>query len=149
MIRVSVMAKDSFVVQAIASILAEAIAPHMLQLTYLEPRMTYEAIRHPRSVFIDVQEGEFRNETVSVPELIGADNPLLVIIISLKSRNIHLFQSYQLTSPAMEYVVDLVKDISMANLNRKVGDDVSGSALRKTALLPSFQAFVEPLAGNP
>lgn len=119
MIRVLVMAKDSFLVQAIASILAEEIGPHVLRLTYLEPRTTYEVIRDPRSVLIDVDEGQFRNETVTVPDRIREDSPLLMIMISLKSRNLHIFESYQLANPGMEYVVNLVSDFSRTYLRKK------------------------------
>lgn len=119
MIRVLVMAKDSFLVQAIASILAEEIGPHVLRLTYLEPRTTYEVIRDPRSVLIDVDEGQSRNETVTVPDRIREDSPLLMIMISLKSRNLHIFESYQLANPGMEYVVNLVSDFSRTYLRKK------------------------------
>lgn len=119
MIRVLVMAKDSFLVQAIASILAEEIGPHVLRLTYLEPRTTYEVIRDPRSVLIDVDEGQSRNETVTVPDRIREDSPLLMIMISLKSRNLHIFESYQLANPGMEYVVNLVRDFSRTYLRKK------------------------------
>lgn len=119
MIRVLVMAKDSFLVQAIASILTEEIGPHVLRLTYLEPRTTYEVIRDPRSVLIDVDEGQSRNETVTVPDRIREDSPLLMIMISLKSRNLHIFESYQLANPGMEYVVNLVRDFSRTYLRKK------------------------------
>jgi len=119
MIRVSVMAEDSLVVQAIAAILAQVIVPNVLQLTYLEPCMIYEAIRDPRSVLISVDEGQFRNETATMPDLIRTDSPLLVIMISLKSQNIHVFENYQLANPGMEHVVDLVRDLSRTYLKGK------------------------------
>lgn len=119
MIRVVVMAKDSFLVKAIASILAAEIGPNVLQLTYLEPHNTYEVIRDPRSIFINVDEGQSRNETVTVPDQIRKDIPLLVIMISLKSRNLHIFESYQLANPGMEYVVNLVSEFSRTYLRKK------------------------------
>jgi hypothetical protein len=119
MIRVAVMAKDSLLVRAIASILAAEIGPNVLRLTYLEPSTSYEVIRDHRSVLINVDEGEFRNETVAVPDPIRDDGPLLVIMISLKSRNIHIFESYPLANPEMEHVVDLVRDFSGTYLRNK------------------------------
>jgi len=117
--RVMVMAKDSFLVQAIASILAAEIGPDVLQLTYLEPSTIYEDIRDHRSVLINVDEERFRNETVTVLDLIRDDSPLLVIMIALKSRNIHIFESYQLANPEMENVINLVRDFSRTYLRKK------------------------------
>jgi hypothetical protein len=128
MIRVSVMAKDSLIVQAIASILAAEIVPNVLQLTYLEPRTTYEVIRDHRSVLIHVDEGEFRNETGTVLELIRVDGPLLVILISLKSRNIQIFESYSLLNPGREHVVNLVRDFSQ-NYLRKTNEEILAWAI--------------------
>ena len=117
--RVMVMAKDSFLVQAIASILAAEIGPNVLRLTYLEPSTIYEDIRDHRSVLINVDEERFRNETVTVLDLIQDDSPLLVIMIALKSRNIHIFESYQLANPEMENVINLVRDFSRTYLRKK------------------------------
>jgi|SRR5688500_11110541 len=117
--RVMVMAKDSFLVQAIASILAAEIGPNVLRLTYLEPSTIYEDIRDHRSILINVDEGESRNETVTVLDLIRDDRPLLVIMISLKSRNIHTFKSYHFANLGIEHVVNLVRDFSRIYLRNK------------------------------
>lgn len=131
MIRVSVMAKDSFLVQAIASILAAEIGPNVLRLTYLEPSTIYEVIRDHRSVLINVDDGEVRNETITVLDLIRDDSPLLVLMISLRSRNIHIFESYPLANPEMEHVVNLVRDFSGTYLRNKNEEAVTWAMQKK------------------
>jgi hypothetical protein len=119
MIRVSVMANDSILVDKIAAILAREIRLDVLQLTYRQPRNIYEAIRDHRSVVILIDEGDSDIESISVSDPKRVDCPLLVIKISLKSRNIHIFESYRLGRPGIEQVVRLVRDFCRTLLRKR------------------------------
>jgi hypothetical protein len=121
MIRVMVMAKDTILVQAIASILAAEIGPNVLHLTYLEPRTTYEVIRDHRSMVIVIDEGASENDSSEMPDSFREAGPLLVIKASLKTRNILIDQSYQLVGIGSEQVTNLVKDFCGTHL-RKNGE---------------------------
>jgi hypothetical protein len=64
-----------------------------------------------------------------------------VIKFSLKSRNIHVFESYQLNNPKVERVIDLVRDFGRANLKKKVYEKVNHYAGPKNTLLPPLPFY--------
>jgi len=84
------------------------------------------------------------NETIKVTDLFREEISLLVIKLSLKSRNIFVYESYQLNNPRIERVIHLVRDFGRANLKKKA-DNVNISDLRKANTAP-FQVDVDPLA---
>lgn len=120
MIRVLVMANNSLLVDAIASILAVEIGPDVLQLRYRLPRNIYETLRDPRSVLVVVDEGESESDSIKVPESFRNESPLLMIKASLKTMNIELFKGYQLPGPGIEQVIELVRDFIRTYLRKKM-----------------------------
>jgi len=141
MIRVLVMANDSVLADSIASILSEEIDLDIVRLTRRE---LGKGDRY--SVVIIVDEGESENETIKVTDLFREEISLLVIKLSLKSRNIFVYESYQLNNPRIERVVNLVRDFGRANLKKKVEGDVSLSALQRMAMAPPVQVYADPWA---
>jgi hypothetical protein len=139
MIRVLVMANDSVLADSIASILSEEIDLDIVRLTHRE---LGKGDRY--SVVIIVDEDELENETIKVTDLFREEISLLVIKLSLKSRNIFVYESYQLNNPRIERVIHLVRDFGRANLKKKA-DNVNISDLRKANTAP-FQVDVDPLA---
>jgi hypothetical protein len=120
MIRVLVMANDSLLADAIASTLAAEIDLDVVRVTRRE---LGKGDRH--SVVIVVDEGEVEDESIKATNLFRDEITLLLIKLSLKSRNIHVFESYQLNNPEMERVIDLVRDFGRANLKKKVYEAVN------------------------
>jgi hypothetical protein len=113
--RVSVMANDAVLVDAIASILAVEISPDVLQLTYRLPGSVYESIPDRRSMVIVIDEGESEIKFLKGFDSVAA-LPLLVIKADLKTMNIDIHESYQLMSPAAELVTHLVRQFRRRHL---------------------------------
>jgi hypothetical protein len=116
MIRASVMANDSMVVDAIAALLAKEIAVDVLQLTYSLSHNMNEYIRDHNSVLIMIDDGETSNALQPAPRSDQKDGPLLLMEASLKVINLHIYHGYQLTGPRMEQVTNLVRDFSRSYL---------------------------------
>jgi hypothetical protein len=130
------MANDSLMADAIASTLAEEIDLDVVRVTRRE---LGKGDRH--SVVIVVDEGEVEDESIKAINLFRDEITLLLIKLSLKSRNIHVFESYQLNNPEMERVIDLVRDFGRANLKKKVYEVVNHNAGPKNTLLPPLQLY--------
>lgn len=115
--RISVMANDSSLVDAIASMLALEISPDVLQLTYHLPGYAYENLHNHRSMVIVIDEG---GSEFDLPKAVAsfATSPLLVIKADLKTSNIKIHKSYPLTNPCAEQVTRLVRDFRMTYLGR-------------------------------
>jgi hypothetical protein len=114
MIRVLVMANDSLLADSIATTLAKEIDLDVIRVTRRE---LGKGDRH--SVVILVDEEGTENETINVTDLFREGITLLLIKLSLKSRNIFVLESYQLNNPGIERVVDLVRDFGRTNLKKK------------------------------
>ena len=114
MLRVLVMANDSLLGAGIASLLAEEID---LDVVHLTRRELGKGDRY--SVVIIVEEGESESDSISVTDLFRDDVTLLLIKLSLKSRNIYVYESYQLNNPGIERVLSLVRDFGKTNLKKK------------------------------
>lgn len=123
MIRVSVTASDLFLVDSIASTLTQEIATDVLQLTYWLSRNSCESIRDHRSVLIVIDDGGPDAGSLQAPDIYRENGPLLLIRASLKAINLHVDQSYQLSSPRMEQATKLVRDFSRTYL-RKMHQEV-------------------------
>jgi len=143
MIRVLVMANDSLLADAIASMLAEEIDLDVIRVTRRE---LGKGDRH--SVVILVDEGESETESIKAIDLVRDEITLLVIKLSLKSRKIHVFESYQLNNPGIERVISLVREFGRANLKKKVEENVNINPLGKTTVAPLPQISVSPLVQN-
>jgi hypothetical protein len=119
MIRVLVMANDSLLADSIASTLAEEIDLDVV-------RMTRQGLgKGDRySVVIVVDEGELEEEALRVSDLLREDVTLLLIKLSLQSRNIYVYESYQLNDPGIDRVINLVREFGRTNLKKKVEDQM-------------------------
>lgn len=125
MIRVLLMANDSLLADSIASMLAEEINLDVVRLTRRE---LGKGDRY--SVVIMVDEGESESVTINASDLFRDDITLLVIKLSLKSRNIFVYESYRLKNPGIERVINLVRDFGRTNLKKKVEEETKINILQ-------------------
>lgn len=109
------MANDSLLADSLVSILARDTDMDVVRLTPHELRKG-----DPYSVVIIIDEGEYENESHKAAELFLNHNTLLVIIISIKSRNISVYEYYQLVNPEKERVIHIVREFSSLNLKKKM-----------------------------
>jgi len=141
MIRVVVMANDSLLADSIASTLAEEIDLDVVRLTLRELQ---HGDRH--SVVILVEEEESKSESIRFTDLFRDDLTLLLIRVSLESRDIFVYESYQLNNPAVERVIDLVRDFGRANLKKKIEEVVSIRTLQEAIAVSQLQVYGGPVA---
>jgi hypothetical protein len=143
MIRVLVMANDSLLADAIASMLAKEID---LDVTRVTRRELGKGERYSVVIFVD--EGEPEDESIKLMDLFRDDITLLLIRLSLKSRNIYVYESYQLNNPGIERVIDLVRQFGRANLKKKVDGHVDRNALMQTIVVAVPHVSNSPLTQN-
>jgi len=129
MIRVLVMANDSVLADVIASILAREIDLDKFRLTH---RTLGKGNRY--SAVIVVDEGEIENEVINIADFFRDDIAVLVLKLSLKSREIFVYESYQLNNPKMERIVELVRQFGSGNLKKNVERAVNH--LQQISILP-------------
>jgi hypothetical protein len=142
MMRVSVMANDSVLVDVIAAILAREIRLDVLQLSYHQPLSIARTVRDHRSAVIFIDEGDYDSESMLRKDPFFLDDPLIVIKICLKSRKVYIFETYQLGKPGMDQMVRLVRDLNWTWLqdsaetatclptHRRVNDQRAGAGER-------------------
>jgi hypothetical protein len=122
MIHVLVMANDSVLADIIVSTLAKEIDVEVVRMTF------QEVIRGDEySVVILVDEDESVSEPFRFMDLFHDGIPLLLIKVSIKSRNIFVYENYEINNPSMERVVKLVRDFGKAKLKKKVEDLIKNS----------------------
>jgi hypothetical protein len=114
MIRVLMMANDSLLADGIGSLLAQEIDLDVVQMTHQELVKGDD-----QSVLIVIDEGQPENEPINVTELFRDRPNLLVIMLSLESRNIYIYESYQLVNPDMDQVIHIIREFSRMNLKKK------------------------------
>jgi len=136
MISVLVMANDSLLADAIVSMLAEEIDLDVIRLTHREL-----GSGDHQSVVIVVDEGKPEDESIKVADLFRDRSTLLVIMISLKSRDTYIYESYQLANPRMERVIQIVRESSRMNLKKKVEEDVNMGAFKKVNMTRQIQIW--------
>jgi hypothetical protein len=117
------MANESVLGDYIAATLSQEIDLDVVRLTQ---RDLPNGGRY--SVVIMVDEGD-NDESFRLHEINREDMSLLVIKVSLKSKNIYVFESYQLINPHVEQLVHLVREFSRKNL--KAGEDEETSSQKK------------------
>ena len=115
MIRVLVMANDSLIGDAIASTLADEIDLDVVRITQRELGRGDR-----QSVVIIADEGDPESVATKITDLFRNNRTLLLITLSLESRNIYVHESYQLNNPGIERVIDLVRDFGRDNLKKEV-----------------------------
>ena len=117
MIRVLMMANDSILAEGIGSLLAQEIDLDVVRLT----RRELDNGDH-HSVLILIDEGQPGNEAMNVLELFRDRPNLLVIMLSLESRNIYIYESHQLDNPEIEQVIHIIREFSRMNLKKNPED---------------------------
>jgi hypothetical protein len=115
MLHVLVLANDSVLADIIVSTLSKEIDIDVVRMRYQELKRGDQY-----SVVILVDEEEPETEPFWFAELFREGVTLLLIRVSIKSRNIYVCESYQINNPSMERVVDLIKDFGRAHLKKKV-----------------------------
>jgi hypothetical protein len=130
MIQVLVLANDSLLADTIVSTLSKEIDIDVVRTTSQELK---RGDRYSAVILIDEEESE--SEPFWFTDLFRNGITLLLIRVSLKSRNIFVYESYQINNPSMERVVDLVRDFSQANLKKKVEDLMTISVSQKMNML--------------
>jgi hypothetical protein len=113
MIRVLMMANDSLLAEGIGSLLAQEIDLDVVRLTRHELDMGDH-----HSVLIVIDEGQPENDRIDVMDLFRDRPNLIVIMLSLVSRNIYIYESYQLDNPEMEDVIHIIREFSRMNLKK-------------------------------
>ena len=126
MIRVLVMANESILADAIASILAKEIDLDVVRVTRRELGKGGHY-----SVVIIVDEEETEGESIKLKDIIREGVTLILIKVSLKSRDIYVFESYQLINPEMNQVVNLIREFSGKNLKNQ-SEEETGSQKKMT-----------------
>jgi hypothetical protein len=69
---------------------------------------------------IIADEGDPESVATKITDLFRNNSTLLLITLSLESRNIYVHESYQLNNPGIERVIDLVRDFGRNNLRKEV-----------------------------
>ena len=113
-------------------------------------RMTGQQLRQGDrySVVILVEDEEPESEPVQFLDLFRNGITLLLIRVSLESRDIVVYECYQINNPSVEHVVNLVRDFGSAHLKKKDKKNASISASRKMALLSRLQRYPDSLASD-
>jgi hypothetical protein len=128
------MANDSLLADGIVSLLA---AETDLDVVRLSRGKLGKGERY--SVVIIVDENDPDSEAVNVVDFIREDVTLLLIRMSLESRNIFVFESYQLNNPTVERVMELVRNFGRSNLKKKAEERIKQDPVHgvsPTASLP-------------
>jgi hypothetical protein len=115
--RISVMANDPLLVDAIASMLALEIGPDVLQLTYRLPGDAYQTLRNHRSMMIVIDEGDSEIVFSQAPHSYS-DSPMLLIKAVLRTIDIDIDKSYQMIDPDVNQLTRLVRDFRGTYLGR-------------------------------
>lgn len=143
MIRVLVLANDTLLTDIIASTLSEEIDLDVVRMT------RHELGKGDRySVVILVDEGESDNESLRVIDLFRDEVTLLVIKVSLKSRDIFVYESYQINNPSIERVIDLIRDFGRANFKKKVEKNLIKGPAGKNSAPPLPQVSASSMVKN-
>ena len=118
MINVLVLANESLFADAIVAVLSQEINLDVVRTSRLELGRGGHY-----SVIIIVDEEAIEGESLKLKDLIREDVTLILIKVSLESRNIYVFESYQLINPEMDQVLDLLREFSRKNLKNQSEED--------------------------
>jgi hypoxanthine-guanine phosphoribosyltransferase len=121
MISVLVLANESLFADAIVAALSQVID---LDVVRMSQRELGKGGHY--SVIIIVDEEEIDGESIKLKDLIREGVTLILIKVSLESRNVHVFESYQLLNPEMDQVLDLLREFSRKYLKNQ-SEDGTGS----------------------
>lgn len=143
MIHVLVMANDSVLADIIVSTLSKEIDLEVVRMTYQEVKRGDQY-----SVVILVDEDESASEPFRFIDLFQDGIPLLLIKVSVKSRNIFVYENYQINNPSMEQVVKLVSNFGRTKVKKKVEEIWEIGSSQKVTPLPPLRLYADPLARN-
>jgi hypothetical protein len=135
------MANDSLLADGIAGLLASETDLDVVRLTRGK---LGKGDRY--SVVIVVDENDADSEAVNIADFIREGVTLLLIKMSLESRNIFIYESYQLNNPTVERVMELVREFGKANLKKKVEEEADAGSFLKTIPAPPLPLHTPPLA---
>lgn len=112
--------------------------------------MTYQEVKRgdQYSVVILVDEDESASEPFRFIDLFQDGIPLLLIKVSVKSRNIFVYENYQINNPSMEQVVKLVSNFGRTKVKKKVEEIWEIGSSQKVTPLPPLRLYADPLARN-
>lgn len=115
MIRVLLMANDSILADAVAALLTEEIDLDVVRLTRQE---LGKGDRYSVVIVVDDEEADVT--PLNITDIFRNEITFLVIMLSLKHRNMYVYESYQLNNPGIERVIDLVREFGRSNLKKKL-----------------------------
>lgn len=118
MISVLVLANESLFADAIVAVLSQEIDLDVVRKTHHELGKGGHY-----SVVILIEEEEIESESLRLKDLIRENVTLILIKVSLESRNVHVFESYQLLNPEMDQVLNLLKTFSRRYLKNQSDED--------------------------
>jgi hypothetical protein len=112
-------------------------------------RMKYEQFKigDRYSAVILVDEEQDVNHSIRFTDLFDDDLALLLIRVSVQSRNIFVYESYQIDNPNMECMVDLMRDFGRTYLKKKVEALVKTGVAQPMTPLPAMHVCADPSNG--
>jgi Cu2+-containing amine oxidase len=143
MISVLVLANESLFADAIVAVLSQEIDLDVVRMSHRELGKGGHY-----SVIIVVDEEEIEGESIRLKDLIREEITLIVIKVSLESKNIYVFESYQLLNPQMDQVLNMIREFSRIHLKNKpeVGRDsqkkIIETGITQTELYIRNQAYI-------
>jgi hypothetical protein len=134
MTRVLMIANDSLLADGMESLLAQEIDLDIVQVTYQELVKGDD-----QSVLIVIDEGPSGSESINVADLFRDRPNLIVIMLSLESRNIYIFESYQLDNPEVDQVIHVIREFSRLNLKKNPDEQMLiRTSLSSSKEVPAF-----------
>jgi hypothetical protein len=137
MMQVLVVANDSILADIIVSVLSQEIDMDVVRLKYEELR---GGDRYSVVILVDGEAA--KSESFRFFDLFRDDSTLLLIRVSPKSRNIFVYECYQINNPTVERVIHLLRDFGEANLKKKVEELVNISVAGQ---MPPARLCANPL----
>jgi len=119
MIRVLVMANESLLANFIVSSLSQQPDLDVFRVTRDEV-----GARRDYSIVIVIDEEMDETETIKLKEIIRGERALLLVRVSLKSRNVYVDESYQLVNPGIARMVDLLREFGPKTQQEKSAEDM-------------------------
>jgi hypothetical protein len=144
MISVLVLANESLFADAITAVLSEEIDLDVVRMSHRELGKGGHY-----SVIIIVDEEEIEGESLKLKDLVREDLTLILIKVSLESKNIYVFESYQLINPEMDQVLNLLREFSRRNLQRKPGEDLDSQKKMNEARITQTEEYIRNQAYIP
>lgn len=121
MIRVLVMGNESVLAKFIESSLARETDVEVFRATRDEL-----GTHRDYSIVIVVDEEIDGDETMKLQEIVGGENALLLVRVSLKSRHVQVEESYQIANPGIDQLVSLFREFNRKT-QKGISARVSGS----------------------